>query len=272
MLTRHQVLQQQLDDPATDIQALLADEKVVKRLRDQYSLLELVARCHPNHLAPVLARAYPTAADTKANPYTLWQVDKTLQESKRTPVSNLAASHLIHLCFSHPGAFYTPEGPDSLSVFDRVRKTISFVDKGTVSFHRGPPVQKEGEDFSVKPYLPWFSPLCECYLDYYLRFRGESVLVVPREATAVFFAKPDQAPEVWLVHQWHIYRLSQLEDLDVIRAAKAEIRPVHDQDGVLKASAAVLSVPSPSPVKKEGGPEEMEKYLRDHKIRFTRLV
>lgn len=72
-------------------------------------------------------------------------MDKTLQESKRTPVTNLAASHLIRLCFSNPEAFYTPEGPDSLSVFDRVRKTVSFMDRGAPSFHRGPPVQKEGE-------------------------------------------------------------------------------------------------------------------------------
>lgn len=190
-----------------------------------------------------------------------------LQESKRTPVTNLAASHLIRLCFSHPDAFYTPEGPDSLAVFDRVRKTISFMDKGSASFHRGPPVQKEGEDFSVKPYLPWFSPLSECYLDYYLRFRGESVLVVPRDTYALFFVKADQAPEVWLRHHWRLFKLTQLEDLDVIRAAKAEIRPAHDQDAILKASSVALSV-----IMQPKGPEEMEKYLNDHKIRFTRLV
>lgn len=172
------------------------------------------------------------------------------------------------MCFSNPQAFYTPEGPDSLSVFDRVRKTISFMDRGAPSFHRGPPVQKEGEDFSVKPVLPWISPWSKCYLDYYLRFRGESVLVVPRGTEAIFFVKADQTPEVWLFHQWHLFKLTQIEDLDVIRAAQAVIRHAQDQDGVLKASEIALRVITES----KGPVEEMEKYLHDHKIRFTRLV
>lgn len=124
------------------------------------------------------------------------------------------------------------------------------------------------QDFSVKPFLPWISPWSKCYLDYYLRFRGESVLVVPRDTEAVFFVKADQAPEVWLVHQWHIYKLTQLEDLDVIRASQAVIRHAQDQEGMLKASSVALTVT----MQPRGSVEEMEKYLHDHKIRFTRLV
>lgn len=123
------------------------------------------------------------------------------------------------------------------------------------------------QDFSVKPFLPWFSPKSECYLDYYLRFRGESVLVVPRETETLFFVKADQAPEVWLRHQWRLFKLTQLEDLDVIRAAKAEIRHAQDQDGVLKASSIAVSV-----MMRPSAGEETEQYLNNHKIRFTRLV
>ncbi len=266
MQTRNQVLQQQLGNPEIKILELLAQSGTIQRLRDHYSLLDLVALCHPNHLSSVLGAVYGSDEEkkvAKSNIYTLWQVDKLLQEKKRTPVSNLAASLLIRICLPDPQSFYTPEGPNSLDVFDRVRKTISFIDRGTVSFHRGPPVQKEGEDFSLKPCLPWFSPLSECYLDYYLRFRAESVLTVPRDITAVFFAKNDQAPDVWLIRQYHAVKLIQLEDLDVIRAAKVEIRPAHDQDGVLKA--CVTCVRGNTDV-------DMEVYLNKHKIRFTRLV
>lgn len=266
MQTRNQVLQQQLGNPEIKILELLAQSGTIQRLRDHYSLLDLVALCHPNHLSSVLGAVYGSDEEkkvAKSNIYTLWQVDKLLQEKKRTPVSNLAASLLIRICLPDPQSFYTPEGPNSLDVFDRVRKTISFIDRGTVSFHRGPPVQKEGEDFSLKPFLPWFSPLSECYLDYYLRFRAESVLTVPRDITVVFFAKTDQAPDVWLIRQYHAVKLIQLEDLDVIRAAKAEIRPAHDQDGVLKA--CVTCVRGNTDV-------DMEVYLNKHKIRFTRLV
>lgn len=230
MQTRNQVLHKQLDDPEAKIFEVLAQPGTVKRLRDNCSLLDLVTLCHPQHLAHVLAAVYNLSGNeeeekkvAKSNIYTLWQVDRLLQEKKRTPVSNLAASYLIRICLPHPQAFYTPEGPTSLDVFDRVRKTISFIDRGTVSFHRGPPVQKEGEDFWVKPFLPWFSPLSECYLDYYLRFRGESVLTVPRDITVIFFAKNDQAPEVWLTRQYHTVKLAQVEDLDVIRAAKVSL-------------------------------------------------
>lgn len=84
MLTRNQVLQQQLDSPATDIRALLEDEKTVKRLRDNYSLLDLLRLCHPNHLAPVLSKTYPDAKDIKANPYTLWQVNLAARSERGT--------------------------------------------------------------------------------------------------------------------------------------------------------------------------------------------
>lgn len=81
MLTRTQVLQQQLDHSATDIAALLKDDKTVKRLRDNYSLLDLVRLCHPDNLAPVLSKVYPDPKDVKANPYTLWQVNLAIQQT-----------------------------------------------------------------------------------------------------------------------------------------------------------------------------------------------
>jgi hypothetical protein len=265
MLTRNQVLQQQLGSEETKILDLLSQPGTIKRLRDNYTLLDLVALCHPQNLSHVLRSVYELddIKTAKSNPYTLWQVDKTLQDKKRTPVSTLAASYLIRLCLPDPQSFYTPNGPNSLDVFDRVRKTISFIDRGTVSFHRGPPVQKEGEDFSLKPFLPWFSPASECYLDYYLRFRGESVLTVPRDMTVVFFAKYDQLPDVWLIRDYHAAKLIQLEDLDVIRAARVEIRPVQDQEGVLKACLVCV---------KGNTDVDMEVFLNKQKIRFTRLV